>query len=159
MCMYALPLTMSFYLTPQISEWKSLSCVWFFVTPMDYTVHGISRPEYWSCSLSLLQGIFPTLAGIEPRYPTLQTDSLPAEPQGKHKNMGVGSLSLLSQVFTTQELNWGLLHCRQIPYQLNNQGKASPNYMQFFYIVRLILFPLWLAVVITFYFLVIDCEN
>ena len=39
-------------------------------------------------SLSLLQGIFPgSLA--------LQADSLPAEPQGKPKNIGVGSLSLL----------------------------------------------------------------
>ena len=27
---------------------------------MDYTVHGILQPEYWSGSLSLLQGIFPT---------------------------------------------------------------------------------------------------
>ena len=30
---------------------------------------------------------------IEPRSPTLQADSLPAEPQGKPKNTGVGSLS------------------------------------------------------------------
>ena len=22
-------------------KWKSLSCVWFFATPMEYTVHGI----------------------------------------------------------------------------------------------------------------------
>ena len=33
--------------------------------------------------------------GIEPRSPSLQVDSLPAEPQGKPKNTGVGSLSLL----------------------------------------------------------------
>ena len=32
--------------------------------------------------------------GTEPRSPTLQVDSLPAEPQGKPKNTGVGSLSL-----------------------------------------------------------------
>ena len=32
---------------------------------------------------------------IEPRSPALQADSLPAEPQGKPKNTGVGSLSLL----------------------------------------------------------------
>ena len=29
--------------------------------------------------------------GIEPRSPALQADSLPAEPQGKPKNPGVGS--------------------------------------------------------------------
>ena len=32
--------------------------------------------------------------GIKPRSPALQVDSLPAEPQGKPKNTGVGSLSL-----------------------------------------------------------------
>ena len=60
--------------------------------------------------------------GIEPRSPTLQADSLPAEPQGKPKNAGVGSLSLLQQIFPTQESNWGLLHCRRILYQLSYQG-------------------------------------
>ena len=42
----------------------------------------------------------------------LQVDSLPAEPPGKLKNTGVGSLSLLQQIFQTQESNWSLLHCR-----------------------------------------------
>ena len=32
------------------------------------------------------------------------------------QNTGVGSLSLLQQIFPTQEFNWGLLHCRQILY-------------------------------------------
>ena len=35
---------------------------------------------------------------------------LPAEPQGKLKNTGVGSLSLLQQILLTQEWNPGLLH-------------------------------------------------
>ena len=33
--------------------------------------------------------------GIKPRSPTLQADSLSAEPQWKPKNTGVGGLSLL----------------------------------------------------------------
>ena len=37
------------------------------------------------------------------------------------KNIGVGCLSLLQRIFTTQEFNWGLLHCRWILYQLSNQ--------------------------------------
>ena len=41
-------------------------------------------------SLSLLQGIFPTQESNKPRSPTLQADSLPAEPPGKPKNPGVG---------------------------------------------------------------------
>ena len=60
--------------------------------------------------------------GIKPRFPALQADSLPAEPQGKPKNTGVDSLSLLQWIFPTQELNQGLLHCRQIIYQLSYQG-------------------------------------
>ena len=60
--------------------------------------------------------------GIKPKSPTLQADSLLAEPQGKHKKTGVGSLSLLQWIFPTQELNQGLLHSRQILYQLSYQG-------------------------------------
>ena len=56
----------------------------------------------------------------------MQADSLPAEPQGKPKNTGVGSLSPLQQVFLTQESNWGILHCRQILYQLIFQGSFDP---------------------------------
>jgi len=52
-------------------------------------------------------------------------DSLPAEPQRKHKNTGVGNLSLLQRIFQTQELNLGLLYCRWILYQLSYQG--SPH--------------------------------
>ena len=39
------------------------------------------------------------------------------------QNTGVGSLSLLQQIFPTQGLNRGLLHCRQILYQLSHQGR------------------------------------
>ena len=47
---------------------------------------------------------------IEFRSPTLQVGSLPCEPPGKPKNVGVYSLSLLQESFLTQELNQGLLH-------------------------------------------------
>ena len=52
----------------------------------------------------------------------MQADSLPAEPQRKPKKSGVGSIPLLQGIFPTQELNQGLLHCRQILYQLSYQG-------------------------------------
>ena len=52
----------------------------------------------------------------------LLADSLPAEPQGKPKNTGVGSISLLQGIFRTRESNQGLLHCRWILYQLRYQG-------------------------------------
>ena len=38
------------------------------------------------------------------------------------QNTGVSSLSLLQQIFPTQELNPGLPNCRQILYQLSHEG-------------------------------------
>ena len=56
----------------------------------------------------------------------MRADSLPAESQGKPKNTGGGSLSLLQQTFPIQELNQDLLHCKWILYQLSYEG--SPEY-------------------------------
>ena len=67
-----------------------------------------SRPEYWIEQPFSSPGDLPN-PRIEPRSPALQADSLPAEPQGKPKNTGVGSLSHLQQIFLTQELNRGHL--------------------------------------------------
>ena len=88
--------------------------------------HGLqsmefSRPEYWSEWPFHFPGDLPH-PGIKLGSPALQVDSLPAEPQGKPKNTGMGSLPLLQQIFPTQELNQGLLHCRQILYKLSYQG-------------------------------------
>jgi len=80
-----------------------------------------SRPEYWSGWPFPSPEDLPN-PGIKPRSPALQADSLPGEPQGKPKNIGVGSLSLLQGIFPTQESNWGLLHCKQILYQLSYEG-------------------------------------
>ena len=106
-------------------KWNSLSHdpIRLFVTPWTIQSMEFSRPE----SPSGQRVAFPFSRGssqprIKPRSPTLQVDSLPAEPQGKPKYTGVGSLSLLQQIFPTQESNWGLLHCRQILYQLNYEG-------------------------------------
>ena len=71
-----------------------------------------------------------TNPGIKPRSPTLQVNSLPAEPQEKPKNIRVGSLSLLQEIFPTQESNQGLLHCRWILYQMSYQGSPCFNYCQ-----------------------------
>ena len=67
--------------------------------------------------------------GSEPRSPTLQVVSLPSEPSGTPKNTGVGSLSLLQGIVLTQESNSGLLHCRQILYQLSYPG--NPIFHQY----------------------------
>ena len=43
--------------------------------------------------------------GIEPGSPALRANSLPSEPPGKPKSIGVSSLSLLQGNFLTQESN------------------------------------------------------
>ena len=86
-----------------------------------YKSMEFSRPEYWSGYIFPSPGDLPN-PGTEPRYPALQADSIPAEPQRKPKNTGVGTLSLLQGIFLTQELSQGLLHCRQILYQLSYKG-------------------------------------
>ena len=88
---------------------------------MDYTVHGILQARILEWIAIPFSGDLPN-PGIELRSPALQVDSLPAEPQGKPKNPRVGGLSLLQQIFSTQEVNWDLLHYQQILYQLSYQG-------------------------------------
>ena len=77
-----------------------------------------SRPEYWSGKPFPSPGDLPN-PGIKPRSPMLQADFLPTKPPGKPKNTGVGSLFLLQWIFLTRQLNWDLLHCRCILYQLS----------------------------------------
>ena len=72
--------------------------------PMDYTVQGILQARILQWEPFPFPGDLPK-PGMEPRSPTLQADSSPAEPQGKPKNTGVGSLSLLQWTFPIQESN------------------------------------------------------
>ena len=92
---------------------------------------GFSWQEYWSRLPHPPPGDLPN-PGIKPRSHTLQVDSLPSEPRGKPNNTGVDSQTLLQGNFLTQKVNWGLLHCRWILYQLSYQG--SP-YIQLCYIL------------------------
>ena len=89
---------------------------------MGNTVHGILQDRilewvaYPFCRGSSQPRDQTQVSRIVGRY------SLPSEPPGKLKNIGVGSLSLLQGSFPTQESNRGLLHCRQILYHLSYQG-------------------------------------
>ena len=69
---------------------------------MDYTVHGILQARILEWLAFPFPGDFPNPM-IEPRSPAFQADSLPAEAQGKPKNTGVGSLSLLQRIFLTHK--------------------------------------------------------
>ena len=46
------------------------------------------------------------------------------------QNTGVGSLSLLQGIFPTQGSNPGLLHCRQILYQLSHKGSQKLDHKE-----------------------------
>ena len=99
-------------------KWKWLSHLWLFATP--WTVSPWDSPGHSIRvgSHSLLLVIFPT-QGSKPGLPHCKWDPLPTEPPAKFRNTGVGSLSLLQQIFLTLELNQSLLHCRKILYQLS----------------------------------------
>ena len=104
------------------------SCVQLFATPWTIACQAplsteFSRQEYWSGLPFPPPGDLPD-PGTEPRSPILQEDSLPSEPPGKPKNIGVGSLSLLQVIFLTQEFNQGFLHCRWIILPAELQGKS-----------------------------------
>ena len=69
---------------------KLLSCVQLFVTPWTIVHQAplpmeFSRQEYWSGLSSPSSGDLPN-PGIEPRSPTLQADSFPAQPPRKLKS-------------------------------------------------------------------------
>ena len=92
---------------PRRKKWKWKSCL-TLCNPMDYTVHVILQAR-------ILEWLaFPFSRGSsQPRDRTqvswLQADFSPAESQGKPKNTGMDSLSLLQGIFLTQESNGGLL--------------------------------------------------
>ena len=109
-----------FFLTFLLSVFPS-------VTLSGCVVHGILQARNLKWLTIPFPGDLPN-PGIKTRSPTLQVDSLPAEPPGKPKNTGVGNLSLLQGIFLTQESNQGSLHFRGILYQLSSQGSPKIVY-------------------------------
>ena len=103
------------------------------MTPWTIQSMEFSKQEYWNALLCPPPGGLPSPGIRLPRSPTLHADSLPAEPQGKPKNTGVGSLSFLQGIFPTHVSNWGLLHCRQILYQLRYQRSQLNLNLSFFF--------------------------
>ena len=89
--------------------------------PMDYTVHEILQAR-------ILEWVaFPFSRGSSQPKDQAQVSCIAGRfftrwTTREPKNTGVSSLSLLQGIFQTQESNWGLLHCRQVLYQLRYQG-------------------------------------
>ena len=106
-------------------KWKSFSHSWLFATP--WTIHTV--PGIFQARILEWVAVPFSKGSSQSRDWTqvfsIVADSLLAEPSGKPKNTGVGSLWLLQWIFLTQESNWGFLHCRQILYQLSYQGSPK----------------------------------
>ena len=90
--------------------------------------HSVCLCEYVSQSLSHIR-----------LYVTLWTIALqaPLSVEISCKNTGVGSQSILQEIFPTQGSNSGLLHCRQILYRLSHQG-SQINILSLSYYMKLL---------------------
>ena len=107
-------------------ESESFSVVSNSLCPMDCSLPGSSVLGIFQNRILEWVAVPFSRGSSQSRYQTqvscIEMDSSPAEPSGKPKNTGVGSLSILRVIFQTQELNRGLLQNRWILYQLNHQG-------------------------------------
>ena len=95
---------------------------------------GSSRPMNWT-RVSCIAGGFLTNWAIREAHESRSVMSYCLWTRGLYnpwnspgQNTGLGSLSLLQGIFPTQGLNPGLLHCRQILYQLSHKG--SPRILE-----------------------------
>ena len=104
-------------------------------TPLSNQTELICIPKYNSLSLSVSVSVSLCLSlslSIYIYESESESDSALSDSLWSHglyspwnspgQNTRVGSLSLLQGFFPTQELNPGLLHCRQILYQLSHKG-------------------------------------
>ena len=98
----------------KLLKWESLSHVWLFVTPWNSPGQNIGVG-----SLSLLWGIFLTRNQTQVSHIAGGFFTSWAAREAQELE---GSLTLLQRIFLTQELNWNLLHCRWILFQLSYQG-------------------------------------
>ena len=97
--------TIQLYVSTRVMKWKKGKVAQLCPTlwdPMNYRVRGIlqARILEWVAVPSSRESSQPR---DQTQVSSLQADSLPAEPQGKSKNTGVGSLFFFQQIFPTQE--------------------------------------------------------
>ena len=108
-----------------VTQLRPILCNPMDCSPQGSSVHVDSPEKNTGVGLPCLSPGESSQLRDQLRCPTLQGHSLLTEPPGKPKNTGVGSLSLLQEIFPTQEFNQGLLHCRWILYQLSYQGSPK----------------------------------
>ena len=123
------------YIYIDISEVKIAQSCLTLCNPVDYTVHGILQARI----LDWVAFLF-TRGSSQPRDRT-QVSCIAggfftswATREAQEYCSILCSLSLLQRIFPTQISNWGLLHCRQILYQLSYQGNSGFCwYLDFFF--------------------------
>ena len=101
-------------------KWKSLSHVWLFVAPWTHIVHGIlqARILEWAA--------FPFSRGSsQPSDRTQVSHTAGRFFKGNPRIVEWVAYPFSSGIFQTQESNRGLLHCRQILYQLSYEGSPQ----------------------------------
>ena len=95
-----------------------------FCDPMDIQFMEFSRLEYWNGWFSCLV-VSHALHGTVAHQAPLSMEFSRQEYWSGFpfpSPTGMGSHSLLQELFPAQGLNPGLLHCRQILYQVSHQG-------------------------------------
>ena len=85
-----------------------------------------SRPKYWIGQPFPFPGYLPN-PWIKPWSPTLQADSLPAEPYRTPKNTGVGSLSLFQGIFQNPGIEPGSPACWHYSLQASVTWAAATS--------------------------------
>ena len=106
----------------QPRNWTRVSCI----AGRRFTV-WIPLKDNWLPKLKILM-VFCGIYNIEVKFVAIIAKSIGEETEYPGQNTGVGSLSLLQEIFSTQELNPGLLHCRWILYQLSHKGSPKRLY-------------------------------
>ena len=114
----------------QVETWELKLILWDFKTRINY---WMLESGYWEAVVSVCQ-CKSEVKWSESR--SVVSDSL--RPRGLHsswnspgQNTGVGSLSFLHGIFPIQGSIPGLLHCRQILYQLTYEGSSQYKRLAF----------------------------
>ena len=111
-------------------KWKSLSRVQLFATAWTIQSVKFSRPEYWGGQPFPSPVDLPN-PRIEPRFPALHADSLPAEPQGKPRSC---------KSHNSQSYFSGSIMCRALSLHFAYMNLSSHHQLQWMYCCYLIPF-------------------
>ena len=92
---------------------------------------GFSRQEHWSGLPCPPPGDLPNPGIKHSGLPHCRQIFLLSEPQGSPIILEWVAYPFSRGIFLTQEWNQGLLHCRQILYQLTSQGSSRNTIKQY----------------------------